>query len=307
MATPPPSPVSAARRGAAMLAFASVTFGVMSFVAKRASGHLPGPEVALFRFLVGAAAVGTAMLFGLRLRPVSLRGLFLRGFFGGTAVLFFFIAIARLSVGMATLLNYTSPVFTAIFAAIFLRERLRPRTIAALALTTVGVALVARGNAPPGSFGFGRWEAMGLLSAMLSGAAVTTMRFVRRTDGTWEIFGAFCVIGAATCAGPAIHGWVRPTAHDAALVVTVGLLAVVAQLAFTWAMRYVRAATAGVFSQLTPVTALVLGVAALGEAAHPIALGGAALTLCGVAWSALPSASERPGAGADQVGASAGS
>jgi drug/metabolite transporter (DMT)-like permease len=270
-----------------MIVAAALTFGLMAFVAKRVSARLPGPEVALVRFLVGAASVAVALIAGVRLRPVSLRGLFLRGFFGGTAVLFYFVAIARLSIGMATLLNYTSPIFTTVFAALFLRERVAPSTVLALATTSAGVVLVVHGNAAPGRFGFGAWEACGLASAMLSGAAVTTMRFVRRTDGTWEIFAAFCLIGAAACAPPALAAWVEPTPREWALTVAVGLLSLLAQLLFTWALRYVKAATAGVVSQLTPVTALALGVALLGEPARPLALVGSALTVVGVAWSAL--------------------
>ena len=40
---------------------------------------------------------------------------------------------------------------------------------------------------------------------MLSGAAVATIREVRKTDGSWEIFAAFCVAGAAIAAVPAMR------------------------------------------------------------------------------------------------------
>ena len=36
-------------------------------------------------------------------------GLLLRGAYGGAAVLFYFLGIAHLPVGIATLLNYTAP------------------------------------------------------------------------------------------------------------------------------------------------------------------------------------------------------
>src|SRR5437667_460281 len=80
------------------------------------------------------------------------------GAFGGAAVLCYFLAIEHLNVGMATLLNYTAPVFTALWAWLFLGERIGRGTLGALALTTSGVALVIVGNAPPGSLGLGTWQ-----------------------------------------------------------------------------------------------------------------------------------------------------
>lgn len=277
------SPASAAL---ASLVLASVLFGVMAFIAKRATVRLPGPQVACVRFLVGIAAVVAARASGIRLRPVNWWGLFLRGAFGGAAVLLYFIAIEKLPVGTATLLNYTAPVFTAVFAAAFLREHVSPTTGLALASTFAGVVLVVRGNAPPGELGFGRWELCGMASAMLSGAAVTTIRAVRRTDGSWEIFGAFCVIGALVTGPWAARGWRSPDGFEWVLLVAVGLVSVAAQVLFIHALREVRAATSGVIAQLTPVTALLLGVTIYRDPLHPMSLAGSALTVAGVTWAA---------------------
>jgi drug/metabolite transporter (DMT)-like permease len=268
------------------LVVSALLFGLMAFVAKQASARLPGPEVAFVRFVVGLVAVAVAVAGGLRLRPVNWTGLFLRGFFGGLAVLLFFIAIARLPVGTATLLNYTAPVFTAMFAAWFLDETVTPRTGLALAAAFGGVVLVLRGHAAPGEIGFGPWEACGLASAILSGAAVTTIRNLRRTDGSWEIFTAFCLVGSLATAPQALTGWVAPRPVEWLLLVAVGLLAVVAHVLFIHALRHVRAAVSGVISQLTPVTALLLGALLLRERVTGTSLVGSAITLAGVAWAA---------------------
>ena len=148
-----------------MLVVSSVLFGSMAFLVKLATVRLPGPQVAFMRFVVGLIVVGIAGLTFVRLRPVNLKSLFLRGFFGGLAVLLFFVAIEKLPVGTATLLNYTAPVFTAIDAWIFLGEAVSIQTFAALGLTLAGVTLVVQGGAQPGRFGFGIWELCGHVSA----------------------------------------------------------------------------------------------------------------------------------------------
>ena len=167
------------------LAAASILFAAMALVAKRACARIPGPEVAFVRFLVGIVAVMLAAT-RYRLRAKNWIGLLLRGGFGGAAVLCFFMAIEHLPVGVATLLNYTAPVFTALWAAIFLGERIGRRAVAALGVTTLGVALVIEGNAPAGTLGLGRWTLVGMLSSVLSGAAVATIREVRKSDGPWR-------------------------------------------------------------------------------------------------------------------------
>src|SRR5438132_10206018 len=100
-----------------LLALSSLMFGTMALIAKKAA--LPGAQIAFVRFLVGVAGVGIAALV-IQMRVRNWRGLFLRGAFGGGAVLCFFTSIEHLPVGLATLLNYTSPICTVLWAAIFL-------------------------------------------------------------------------------------------------------------------------------------------------------------------------------------------
>lgn len=265
----------------AALIGAALVFALMALATKVACARLPGPQVAFVRFVIGLGACAIAGL-RVRMRARNKVGLLLRGAYGGAAVLFYFIAIAHLPVGIATLLNYTAPVFTAIYAAVFLGEAITRGTLFALALTSVGVALVIGGTAPAGSLALGPWQLIGLLSAMLSGAAVATIREVRKTDGSWEIFAAFCLAGAVICAGPALQGWVRPRPLEWKILVLVGVLSVIGQLLMTHALRYVRAAVGGIIAQLTPVTSIVLGWMMFRDRIAGLALAGAALTLAGV-------------------------
>ncbi len=265
---------------------AAILFAIMALIAKRIAGRLPGPQIALVRFIIGGAAVGLWAT-RTRLRANNWGGLLLRGAFGGSAVLLYFLAIEHLPVGMATLLNYTAPVFTALWAAVFLREPLGLRALGALVVTIIGVGLVIYANAPPGSLGLGTWQLVGICSAMLSGAAVATIREVRRTDGSWEIFGAFCLIGSLFTAPPALRHWVLPTTTEWLLLLIMGTISVAAQILMTHALKHVRATVAGIIMQLTPVAALIFGVALFGEPAPLLALGGAAITLLGVTWGAI--------------------
>ncbi len=271
------------RTAALYIATAALLFAVMALLAKGASARLPGPQIACIRFVIGLLAVCAAAT-RFRLRANNWGGLFWRGAFGGSAVLCYFLAIEHLPVGMATLLNYTAPVFTATWAALFLGEKLGLRTAGALLLTALGVAGVVVGHAPPGASLVGPWELVGMLSAVLSGAAVATIREVRKTDGSWEIFAAFCVVGALVTGIPTVTRWVTPTPAEWVLLIGVGTISVVAQILMTYALRFLRAAMAGVLMQLTPVASLALGYVIYDERIAPLAFAGAAVTLAGVSW-----------------------
>jgi S-adenosylmethionine uptake transporter len=299
----PPEPLSGQPEAAshrpiapasALLLLAAALFAAMAVVAKAAVSRIPGPEVAFVRFCIGLVACGAAAT-RVRLRTNNKLGLVLRGAYGGGAVLLYFLAIEHLPVGVATLLNYTAPVFTAVYAAAFLGERVRPATVAALAVTTAGVVLVTLGTAPAGTFAFGLWPMVGLASGALSGAAVATIREVRRTDGSWEIFAALCVGGAFITSVPTAARWVAPGAAEWAAIVTVGLLSVVAQILLTYSLRFVRAAVAGLIAQFAPVAALAMGFVFLRESIAGLALFGAAVTLVGVSWGAYQASGGEPG------------
>jgi drug/metabolite transporter (DMT)-like permease len=276
-----------------LLVTAAILFAVMAVLTKRAAAGLPGPEVAFVRFLVGLAACGLAAT-RVRLKARNKVGLLMRGAYGGAAVLLYFLAIAHLPVGVATLLNYTAPVFTALYGAMFLGERVKSATLGALAVTTLGVGLVIKGMAPEGSLGLGAWQMVGLGSALLSGAAVATIREVRKTDGSWEIFAAFCLAGALITSVPTIARWTSPTKAEWAVLLAVGLVSVVAQLLLTYALRFVRAAVAGIVVQLTPVGALAMGWIFFRETIAGVALLGASITLVGVSWGAYLASSGEP-------------
>ena len=82
-----------------------------------------------------------------------------RGIFGGIAVMLYFIALQHTSVGVATLLNYTSPVWSGLMSMLFLRERFSPRVLIPLPIALFGIFLVVHAHANPGEvLGFGRWR-----------------------------------------------------------------------------------------------------------------------------------------------------
>lgn len=274
----------ATERALLLMVGSAVLFGAMAFAAKLASARLSGSQVAMIRFATGllpALLIPRYRRSALTFQRLDL--LFYRGFFGGLAVLCYFIAIEHINVGVATLLNYTAPLFSGIFSILFLHERISPKVLIPMPIALAGVFLVVRANARPGDIlGFGQWELIGLASALLSGAAVTAMRAARQGENSWAVYTSFCLLGTLLTAPLAIATWKNPTGEEWLALAATSLFAIGAQLLLTFSLRWVDAMTVGVISQLAVVVAMLLGVTLLHERLSSMAIIGAALTIGGV-------------------------
>lgn len=272
------------RRALLMLVVSATFFGLMAFSAKLAAARLSGAQVAMIRFAIAILP----FLFVARYRRAAFRFqrldlLFYRGVFGGAAVLLYFIAISKIPLGLATLLNYTAPLFSGIFAAVFIGEAMRPRVVVPLLVAFAGVILVVRGHSLPDELiGFGRWELVGLASGILSGAAVTAIRVARRTEGSWSIYASFSIFGLLATMPLGIAGWKNPTGEEWVMLAGVGFFSIVAQLLMTYAFRWIETLIQGVISQLAVVISMALGALLLDEMVTTQILFGSALTIGGV-------------------------
>jgi drug/metabolite transporter (DMT)-like permease len=277
--------MKAQSRALLWLVASALMFGAMAFTAKLATARLSGPQVAMIRFAVGLAPVVLIP----RIRRTALNYqrldlLLIRGFFGGLAVLFYFICIQHSSVGVATLLNYTAPIYSGLFSMLFIGEHFSAKVLIPMPIALTGVFLVVHAHAHPGEIlGFSRWEVIGALSAVCSGAAVTAIRAARRGESSWSIYGSFCLLGLLTTMPQGLSNWRTPSVDEWWALGAMSLLAIGAQLTMTFSLRWVDAMTVGVISQLAVLVSMVLGALFINEPITTMAAIGAALSIGGVA------------------------
>jgi drug/metabolite transporter (DMT)-like permease len=203
---------------------------------------------------------------------------------------------------VATLLNYTAPIFSGVFSMLFIGERFTARVLVALPVAFTGVFLVVQANARPGDvLGFGPWEVVGLFSAIASGAAVTAMRAARRGENSWAVYSSFCFLGALVTGPFAIATWNAPTAREWIFLAATSFFAIGAQLLLTFSLRWVDAMTVGVISQLAVVISMFLGAVFLRDTVTLMAIVGSILTIGGVVGVIYITSTSTPRAAADEV------
>jgi len=264
----------------------AVLFGLMAVLVRLSTQRgFSGGQVLFVRMAVGAGMV--LALF--RVRPGTWRMgnrllLLSRGLFGGLAALLYFVALALLPAGEATLINNTFPVFATLLSFWTLEERPTLHLGVALLVATLGMLLVVGDGALPTRLGWGQLVALG--SAVAGGAAVTSIRALRTTDNTFVIF-FFFTLGGMAVSGPFLFGaWpAEPVAWLMALAV--GVLSFFAQILMTHAYGPLTVAEAAVWQQLTPLASFLWALLLLGERLSPAGAIGVLLGVGGVLYGTL--------------------
>ncbi len=273
-------PAMPSRAQIPVLALASILFGVMAMLVRLAAREGFGTwEIVTWRMALGALGCLPFFLRERHTTRVQRPGLLaVRILIGATAVLTYFWSLALLPVGLAALFNYLGPVFTTVFAARFLSEKPGKHFGVGMGVALAGVALTLPGLRGGNLLGAG----VGLLSAVLQGAAVTFIRELRRTEGSVTIFFWFALATTFLCLPVAATHFHWPSPEGLAVLFGVGLASLAAQILLTEALGHVPVATAAILSPLTPLTGFALGALVLGEPLSARVLTGALIAIVGV-------------------------
>jgi drug/metabolite transporter (DMT)-like permease len=223
---------NAAWLGFALLSAAS--FAAMAACVRMVSFDLPQTEVVFFRNFIALL-----ILLPLLLRNrVSLRsGRFhlhlLRAISGLAAMYLYFYALKHLHLTDALLLNYTSPIFIALFAVLWLKEAWTVSRRWALGLSLVGLALLFQ----PSTDLFSLPGLLGLASGALAGLALTTVKQLSNSDDPVSIVVWFALISSILSAIPLLWSFTWPQGMVWIWLLAVGLFGSLGQLGLTWAYQ----------------------------------------------------------------------
>ncbi|WP_299684220.1 DMT family transporter [uncultured Tateyamaria sp.] len=253
-------------------------------------------SLAFWRYLIGAMCFLPVLPFLWPKHSLSLRDV---ATIAGLGVLFFclftwgfnaaldIIPAARGAVGLATV-----PIQTLIVAALFGREAMTGRKIAAVALAFLGVTVVfgpaALGEVQTGAI---RGDVYMLLGVFCAALYSVFSRHSLRAHGPLFVtalammFGAVAlfVVSFVTSGGPT---WPVLTPHGWGALLFFGTIAGAVQFAlFTWALRWLPPSTTVIYIALNPITAMLLGAILLGEAVTAALVLGLALVLLAIALS----------------------
>ena len=291
--------------GYAMVWTAATLFAVNGTVSKVVLDSAGLSTVELTQVRSTGTFVGFALLLVLT-RPQSFRidrrGLLYLAAFGVTGVAFvqwlYFVAIHRLPIGIALLIQYLAPLIVALWARYVLHEPVRRRIWLALALALGGLALIV--HVWTGSLAL---DGLGVAAALAAAGAyalyiLMAEHAVRRRDPIsvacygfffaavfwfavepWWEFPAGRLDDSVSLLGH-LEGTSVPAWLLLAFVVIAGTM--VSFGLIIAALRHVPATRVGIVAMLEPVAATVVAWAWLGETLGVEELAGGAVVLAGI-------------------------
>jgi len=172
--------------------FASFLFGFTASFAKLLSEHLSSVEVSFFRCFIGSVMLIYVLKdFKLTINKQAVL-LITRGLLGAVGLLAYFYSIANMPLSEATTFSKTSPIFTVIFAYLFLKEKLNFYSIVAIITGFVGIAFIMEVDFA----NIDKTDYIGIVSGVLAGAAYTSIRELRKYYSPKTIVASFMFCGA---------------------------------------------------------------------------------------------------------------
>lgn len=217
---------------------ASFLFAAMGVCVKLAADTFSAPEIVFYRSVISLCLMFSLMqVRGMAFATTQWRHQFFRGASGFVSLLMYFYAIAMLPLATAVSLNYTSPLFLAVYFVAFAGMRLRGGMILALLTGFVGVAVLLR---PTFSSDQLLGGLIGLGSGIISGLAYFNVRELgargepeARTVFYFSLFATLC-----SALWMLLYEFHPVDLHGGLLLLGVGAFATLAQLAMTRAYKH---------------------------------------------------------------------
>lgn len=265
-------------KGAVLMCTSALLFSAMQIPISLSGTTIPIMEQVFFRNIVtlilsfilimrsGGSLFGTK-----KNQPL----LFVRSTFGFLGLITQFYAVAHANQGDVSTMMKLSPFMITLWAAIFLKEKIRKVQIPALLIAFLGAAFVANpafnSNLLP--------LFMAFLCAFFSSVSYTLLAYFKnKVDGMTIImhFSTFCVLA---CIPFMIFDFVMPTFKELLLLLLIGVFGGFGQITLTYAYRLATAAEISIYNYSGIVFSIILGYVFLGEVLDVTSVIGCALVI----------------------------
>ena len=238
-------------------------FVAVTAIVKHMGTRVPPAEAAFLRYVLGLVFL-LPMLPDVRaakLTPRQWKFFGLRGLFHSGGVILWFYAMTRIPIAEVTAMNYLSPIYVTIGAALFLGERLALRRIAAILIGLVGAAIILR----PGFREVSSGHLAMLITAVVFAGSYLTAKIMAdevKASVVVAMLSIFVTIGLAPFA---FAVWITPSLMDLVMLFVIACFATAGHYTMTLAFAAAPVTVTQPVTFLQLVWAVLLGALVFAE------------------------------------------
>lgn len=251
-------------RGVFWMVVTGLLFVGVTALVKFLGPVIPAAEAAFLRYAMG-------LIFLIPMLPVvrrtaitkrQVKWFLFRGCVHTLGVSLWFFSMARIAIADVTALNYLSPVYVTVGAALFLGEKLAMRRIFAVIMALVGALIILRPGFREVELGH---IAMVVAAVFFAASYLTAKQMADETRPEVVLFmlSVFVTIGLAPLA---FANWVTPSWSSIAILFCVAALATAGHYTMTLAFKAAPVTVTQPVSFLQLVWAVALGTLVFNEA-----------------------------------------
>ena len=271
--------------GVRYMLVSALAFALMSSCVKLVSTY----GIPVFEIVAARAIVSLLISYvDVKRKGISIWGnnkqlLVARGVAGSLALVCVYYAVATLPLAEATILQYMHPVFTAILALVFLRERVQASTAICIACCILGLGLIVSPSLSVESAAALPMFSVvvALLGALGSAVAYVIVKRLSKTEDSSVIIFYFPLIALPFSLFLLGDDFVMPNTEALFLLLFVGIFTQIGQIGLTKSMQTVAAGKATAYSYVQVVFSIILGVFLFNEIPSGWTLAGGALIIIG--------------------------
>ena len=255
--------------GVRFMVLSAFGFALMSATVKYVSLH----GIPVFEIVAARALVSLVLSYlDVKRKGISVWGnnkplLFARGAVGTIALMCVYYSVTTLPLAEATIFQYIHPIFTALLAVFFLKERIQSSTFICIALCLLGVYVMVRPETgPDAEHALPMFSVMiAILGAFGSSIAYVIVRKLSQTEDSSVIIFYFPLVALPASILLIGDQFVMPDLYLTMMLVLVGVFTQIGQLGLTKAMQTQEAGKASAYSYVQIIFSVVLGIVFFGE------------------------------------------
>lgn len=259
-----------------------VLFVAVTAIVKHIGDAVPAAQSAFLRYVLGLVFLLPMIkpILAARLSSRQFKLFAVRGLAHTFAVILWFFAMARIPIADVTAMNYLSPVYVSIGAALFLGERLPPRRLIAVIMALIGAVIILR----PGMRELDTGHFAMLLTAVLFAVGYLLAKQLSGEVSAAVVVGMLSITVTICLAPFAFAVWVPVSGENIALLFLVACFATAGHFTMTLAFAAAPLTVTQPVTFLQLVWAVLLGYFVFEEAIDSWVIFGGAVIMASVSF-----------------------